>query len=437
MLNEKSQNKKFDYAWVIIIISFLTVAISLGFCSSGRTMYLTAITDALGFKRGEFALNDTFRYVTTTIVNLFFGLLINKFGAKKLMCAGFLFLIAFSVINSLAEKLWLFYVGGICLGIGLSWTGTSMVSVVVNRWCTKNKGLITGATLAANGLGGAIAAQIISPIIFEEGNPFGYRNSYRLVTLILAIMLVLIIIFFRNAPKGAEKTVVPLKKQRKVRGTGWVGMEFSQAIKKPYFYVALLCMTLTGLSLQGLSGLGTPYMYDLGFDKSFVANLTTIGSLWFMCCKILTGFSYDKIGIKITMNICLVSCFISISGIFFLENTSLGKAIAICRAFFGNIAIPLETVMLPFFASELFGNKCFNKMVGIFVSASSLGFAFGSPFSNACYDYFGNYDFPIILYACLMIFVCMAMNIVMITADRDRKRILSQLQETSASSQLE
>ena len=234
--------KKIDYSWVIIAICFIAVMTSLGLCSSGRTMYLTAITDALNIKRGAFSLNDTFRFASTTIVNIFFGTLVNKFGTKKLMCAGFVALIAFALINSVAEQLWLFYLAGILLGIGLAWTSTTMVSAVINVWCKEeNKGKITGAVLSANGLGGAIAVQILSPIIFEEGNPFGYRNSYRLVALILAVVLALIIIFFKDRPKGAEKVEIK-KKQKKVRGAGWVGMEYSEVVKKPYFICFLVIL---------------------------------------------------------------------------------------------------------------------------------------------------------------------------------------------------
>ena len=434
-MEETQQKSKFDYSWVIVVLCFLSVCLSLGFCSSNRTMYLNAITDALDIPRGAFSLNDTFRYAATTVVNLFFGLLVNKFGTKKLMCAGFLCLIGFAFINSVADELWMFYIGGILLGVGFSWTGTTMVSVVINRWCHKNKGAITGAVLAANGLGGAVAAQIISPIIFQEGNPFGFRDSYKLITIILAVMLVLIILFFREKPKGATLESLPLHKKRKVRGTGWVGMEFKQASKKPYFYLSLVCMMLTGMALQGLSGIATPHMYDLGFDKQFVANLLTLSSLCLLGSKFLMGFLYDRFGIKITMNICFVSSFISIIGLVILDNTPLGQTIATVRMVFGAIAIPLETVMLPLFASELFGNKSFDKVVGLYVSASAFGFALGSPFANLCFDIFGNYNVPFIVFAIMMIFVSVAMQIVVSISRRDKKAILKAEEEKALAEQ--
>ena len=123
--------KKLDYSWIIVGICFLAVCTSMGFCSSGRTMYLTAITDALDIKRGAFSLNDTCRYVTTTILNVFFGTLINKFGSKKLMCAGFGCLIAFALINSVATSLFMFYFASVLLGIGLSWTEIALFNILI------------------------------------------------------------------------------------------------------------------------------------------------------------------------------------------------------------------------------------------------------------------------------------------------------------------
>ncbi len=425
--------KKFDYTWVIVVVCFLSVCICLGFCSSGRTMYLTAITDALGIKRSAFSVSDTVRFMTTSIASLFFGRLVNKFGTKTLMCTGYVLLIGFALLSSVSEHLIGFYIAGMLLGLGLSWTGTAMVSVVINRWCKKNKGAITGAILAANGLGGAISVQILSPVIFEEGNLFGYRNSYRIIASILFVMLMLIVIFFRNAPKGEAAEPIPVGKEKKARGTGWVGMEYSQATKKPYFYLSILCVMFTGLSLQGLSGISTPHMYDIGLDKGFVATLLTINSLCLLSAKFLTGFMYDRIGIRKTMNICLACSFISIMTLVLLRNTPTGMVFALISVVFSAIGLPLETVMLPLFASDLFGNKSFDKMVGIFSAACTAGFALGAPLANLFYDIFGSYNIPFILFAVMLVFVTVTMQIVLNMAHRDRVEILRAIEEAEKS----
>ena len=424
MKEEKKQNFKINYMWVIVGICFLMVATSMGLCSSGRSLYLTAITDALSIPRGAFSLTNTIRFGTSTVVNLFFAKLVSKFGTKKLICFGFISLICFALINVIAETVYIFYIGSLFLGVGISWTGTTMVSAIVNRWCKSNKGTVTGIILAANGIGGAIAVQIISPIIFQKENPFGYRDSYLLVASILAVMLLLILIFYREKPKGdTSDNVIVSPKKRKARGEGWVGMDYSDAIKKPYFYIAVFCMFATGMTLQGLSGIGTPHMYDIGFSPAFVATVSSISSILLTVSKVSSGVIYDRYGMKLSMNISLFCAFFSLVGLIILSNTPIGKVIAVVRTLFGSFALPLETVMLPLFAMEFFGNKNFDKFVSIFVSASYAGFAIGSPLGNVCYDIFGDYIISFYIFGVLLIVVTVLMQYALIAARRDRKII--------------
>ncbi|MBR6728918.1 MAG: MFS transporter [Clostridia bacterium] len=426
MIKNKFKDVKFDYMWVIIGICFLMVAVTLGLCSSGRTLYLTAITDALGLSRGAFSINDSCRFITTTIINIYFGKMVYRFGTKKLICAGFVCLIAFAMINSFATKLITFYIGSVFLGIGLSWTSTTMVSTIINRWCKSNRGTITGAVLAANGIGGAIAVQILSPIIFQEGNPFGYRSSYHLVAIVLFITLILVAILYREQPKGEESNPLIVSKKHKARGTGWVGMDYAVALKKPYFYLVLLCIFFTGLALQGLSGIAVPHMYDVGISIEFVALLTSMSGILLATAKFSIGFLYDRFGMRITMDLCFICALFSVFGLIFVGDSLLGRTIASVRTVISSFALPLETVMLPLYVSDFFGNKDFEKFTGVFVSANYAGYALGSPFGNACYDIFGNYNLAFIVFGIMMIFVTVSMQYVAAAANRDKKTILNE-----------
>ena len=415
---------KFSYSWVIIALMFLSVCLSLGFCSSGRSMYLKAITDALSIPRSAFSINNTIRFITATIVSLFFGTMVKKFGTKNLILAGFACLIGFAVINAYATKLWMFYIGSVLLGTGLSWTGTSMASKVVNVWCEKNKATITGAVLSANGLGAAIAIQIITPIIFEEGNPFGYQNSYKLVALIMVIMFVLLLVFYRNPPKG--KQINTQKAKKKARGEGWVGMEYSEAVKKPYFYVLIVVLFLSGIILKGASDLSTPHYYDIGISETFLATVSSISSFVFIATKFFTGFFYDKFGIKFSVNLCFFSMLLSWILVFFIDTSVAGYSIICVRSLFGNLAVPLETVMLPILASDFFGEKSFDKMIGIYAAISYAGGAVGAPLGNLCYDILGSYKLAFAITLALSIVSLIGIQYVMKAAERDKKEILAQ-----------
>lgn len=129
------KQKKLNWTGILVVAAcFCMSFVCLGFCSSNKSLYLGAITEALGIKRSLFSINDSCRYVSTAVVNLFFGTLIVKVGVRKLVAAGFLCLITSTLIYATATNVAVFYVGGSFLGIGLSWCTTTMVSYLVGKW---------------------------------------------------------------------------------------------------------------------------------------------------------------------------------------------------------------------------------------------------------------------------------------------------------------
>ncbi len=427
METEKKQ-KRFNYAWVIVALCFLMVFTCLGFCSSGKSLYLTAITDALGIKRSAFSINDSCRYVTTAIVNIFFSKLLLKYGQKKLIAAGFISLILSCLIYSYAKSIYVFYLGGALLGLGLSWTTTTMVSSIIYKWCHRNQGTIMGAVLASNGLGGALAAQIVSPIIYRKSDLFGYQDAYRLVALILLIVGILIVVFLKEAPKEEQAPAKTVQK-KKASGEIWSGIGYSDAIRKPYFYSAGICILFTGMILQGITGIAIPHMNDIGMDSAYVATILSLSSLTLAAFKFLTGFLFDRFGLRVTMNICLTAAVVVLLTLLFMTNSPLGKILAMVYAVLQSVALPLETIMLPLYASALFGQRSFDKILGIFVSINTTGFALGSPLVNWCFDAFGSYRPAFFVSSVLMILVAIALQFVFKSAKREKEIFLAQENE--------
>ncbi len=416
-----AKKKRLDYKWVVVGVCFLTVMITLGFCSSTKSLYLDVVTKKLGIDRSLFALNDTFRFVANAIVNLFFGALVFKFGTKKLMLAGITCLTGSMVLYALADNLFMFYLGGIFLGIGFSWTGTTMIGCVINKWCKENRGTIMGAVLAANGIGGAIAIQLLSPIIEAGGD--SYRNAYLLSGLVVLCVGVLVLIFMRESPKHYTESKTPHKKKRG-RGEPWPGVPFEKAKATPYFYVALVCIFFTGFCLQGITGIAKAHMRDMGLTAEYVAYAMSFHSLALAGFKFLTGFIYDKLGLRFTTSMCSITAAVVMFLLALITNSPMGMAIAMIYSIFSALALPLETIMLPIYASDLFGEHSYEKVLGLFVSVNVMGYALGSPTVNLCFDTVGTYR-PI-LYVCAAIMLCvtLVMQYVITKAHKLRREVV-------------
>lgn len=393
--------KRFDYKWVIIALSFMMVFAALGFCSSSKDLYLRPMADALGMKRSVFSINDSCRYVSTAIVNLFFGFLVERFGTKKLITAGFLSLILSCVSYCFATNVFMLCVGGCFLGIGLAWTTTTMVGSIINKWCRKNKGTVMGAILASNGIGSMAATWIITYIMNVSDSPFAYREAYVLTTLILACIAALILVFYKEPSEqlndNAQKSPVNKKLQNE-----WNGLDYSEGSKKAYFYLACMSMFLTGLVLHGVYGIRAAHLEDCGLDASAIASVISVNMLFLTLTKFSTGLIYDRFGIRVAMNICLFSSVAVMAAFYFVSDSAVGVACAYAYALFSALSLPLDTVMLPICAGELFGKKSYDKFLGIFVSVKEAGYAVGAIVINGFYDVFSSYKPAFVVCAFIM-----------------------------------
>ena len=415
---------KFDYKWVILFLCFLMNFVCLGFCSSNKGLYLTAITEALDIERSLFSINDSCRFIATAVINLFFGSLIMRFGFRKMAAFGFLCLIGSMVTYILADNIFVFYIGGTLLGFGLAFTTTTMTSSLIRRWFTKDIGKYTGLVFASNGIGGAVAAQIITPIIYQEGNPFGYRESYIFVTISVVIVGFLVVCLLRERPTDAPITKVPVNK--KTRGVIWDGLPFETVKRRPYFYLCALCVFLTGFILQNINGVYAAYMRDMGMGKEMLATISSIYALALTASKVFVGWAYDRFGLQKVLYMCHGATMIAFISLLLITGIAPGTfAIAIVFCLTYAIALPLETLVIPLIVNDLFGSACNDKVLGIMAAMNYIGYATGSPLVNLFYDAFGTYRPVFLSFALLMPVVSIIFVFVIKASGKDKKAVIA------------
>ena len=177
------------------------------------------------------------------------------------------------------------------------------------------------------------------------------------------------------------------------------------------------------MSLQGVSGVGAAHMKDVGLDAGFIAAMLSVGSLLLTGSKLLNGIMYDKLGLRITMTVCDICAVLTMVTIALMDNTLFGKSMTVAYTIVHVIALPLETVMLPIFAADLFGEKSFNQMMGIFVSINTAGYAIGAPLANAVFDVCATYKPMFIFCGCVMAVVTVVFQFVLNASHKEREKI--------------
>ncbi len=416
-LNKKSWR---DSTWVVVFCCFMLIFTGLGFCSSPKSFFLDEVTKAMGVGRSEFSLNDTFRYVVTAVLSLFFAPLVEKLGTKKLIVVGFVLLIASQLTYALAPNVVVFWVGGALLGGGLSLMGNSMASYIVKRRVKKNAGTVLGFVMASNGLGGAIAIPIISYCI--ENASGGYKSAYFLIAGILAVVALVVCLLFK------EDTSIPhtAPAKKKARGQSWEGITYAEGKKKPFFYWTCALVFFTGFTLAGINGISKAHCRDVGFSNETLAGIWSCHSLVLMGGKFISGFVYDKKGIRWTLLVGQVAAVLVLVALSMASTTSVGTAMVWFYAIFSAVSLPLETIGVSLVAGDVFGTKDFAKFLGIMMAFNSAGFALGMPSMNLVYDLMGTYIPAILGGAAVMTVVAVIFQFVITAAHKERDRVAAE-----------
>ena len=81
--------------------------------------------------------------------------------------------------------------------------------------------------------------------------------------------------------------------------------------------------------------------------------------------------------------------------------------------------------MLSLITTDLFGNKSFDKLLGIVSALNVAGYAVGAPLMNWCYDLFGTYVPFIWVCVGIMAVVTVMYQFVITSAAKQRKAILA------------
>ena len=170
-------------------------------------------------------------------------------------------------------------------------------------------------------------------------------------------------------------------------------------------------------------------MEDVGLDTSFIATVFSMFTLILAVTKVLTGLCYDHFGLRVTVFIANMAAVIAVFLLSRVNATSYSLAVAyeVILPF----SLPLETVIPPLIASDMFGQKDFAKIMGVIVAINTAGYALGSPIMGLVYDLTGTYRGVLVFGSVLMAVIGVTMQLSMRQAEKMRQRLLEKEEQAA------
>ena len=238
-------------------------------------------------------------------------------------------------------------------------------------------------------------------------------------------MFLIALVLFKDQPKGfVDNGEKPSgKKKQPKRAQVWVGIDYHTVKTKPYFWILLVCIFLGGAATNTISSVSSAHFGDVGLDTAFIATALSLHSLALTVSKIVAGFCYDKIGLRFTSLTIYLIGVVSMFMLAMVGPTSYGLASAFQVLI--SFALPINTIMLPLYAADMFGEKSYVKIMGMFVAVCTAGYAVGTPFTNLIFDLTGTYRNVSIVYGVIMLVIAAVFQIILTKTNKIKAEIIT------------
>ncbi|RLB33184.1 MAG: MFS transporter, partial [Deltaproteobacteria bacterium] len=141
------------YGWIVVGVSFVTLAFGFGVWYSFSVFFLAVIKD-FGWSRAAASSIFSVFVITQATMGLLAGYLQDRFGPRIVIPFGTLILALALALTSRAQSLWYFYVCyGVFAGASMSLLGFGSHSAFLPQWFERKRGLATGIAMSGIGFG--------------------------------------------------------------------------------------------------------------------------------------------------------------------------------------------------------------------------------------------------------------------------------------------
>jgi MFS transporter, OFA family, oxalate/formate antiporter len=267
----------------------------------GWTLFVNPIDQKYHWGRAAIQVAFTIFVLTETWLVPIEGYLIDKFGPKIMICgSGALVAVAW-VINSMADSLFLLYVGAAIGGIGAGVIYGGSVGNAL-KWFPDRRGLAAGLTAAGFGAGSALTVIPIANMIASSG----YQSAFLWFGLGQGIIVMIVALFLR-APEAGEVAAPAAPAVQQTRRD----YKPAEVLRTPVFWVMYIMFLAVGagglMAIAQLAPIALDYKIAtipvsiLGLTLPALTFALTIDRVLNGICRPFFGWVSDQIGRENTM----------------------------------------------------------------------------------------------------------------------------------------
>ncbi|MFZ5737039.1 MAG: MFS transporter [Pseudomonadota bacterium] len=363
--------------WSILIGASVLLSLAMGMRQSFGLFQPSVIRD-VGITSADFSFATALQNIIWGVTQPMVGLLADRYGTRWVMLGGVVVYAAGLVLMMVADSALMFTLGcGVCVGIALSCTASSMTMTVTSRTVSPAKRSVAmGAVSAAGSLGLVLASPLAQTLISTAGWQMALIGFLGLAAAMLPSAL-----FAGRADKLEIDKADDLKQS--------AGEVVQAALGHSGFVVMAIAFFVCGLQLVFITTHLPNYLAICGLDPSLGASALAVIGLF----NVFGSYAFGWLGGKFPKQYLLGGIYIVRSltvAAYFYFPASAGSTL-VFAAIMGSLwlgVIPLVNGLV----AQLFGLRYMATLTGIAFLSHQVGSFLGAWGGGVIYDHLGNYD---------------------------------------------
>jgi MFS family permease len=401
----------FHFGWVIVAISFVTLALAYGVWYS-FSVFFVALLKEFGWTRSLAAGAFSLFVVLHSLTGLFVGIMVDRIGPRRVILLGSFFLGVGLALCSFIKTWWQFYIFfGVITAVGVGSIGWVPNTTIVQHWFKEKRGLPIGIISSGIGIGILVCIPSIQHLITR----IGWRMTYRVMAIFIPLIVISMAIAFLKRPPQTtrfryikEGVSPPVIKDPLVVNEEWAARSWTirEAIATKPFWLLSLSLFLGNLIAQSTFAHQVVFFVDHGLEALFASYIVGFIGIVSLGSKILWGALSDKIGREITYTIG-ITCLIFGMVTLILFSIFPSPGLTYFYSLFFGMGYAATAALPPLITADFFEGKAYGGIFGSLMIFVGAGGAFGVWFAGFVYDQVGSYVPVFIILILCALFSCL------------------------------
>jgi MFS family permease len=284
-----------SYGWIIVAV----VALVMTATNGARFLFgvvLKPVSEQFDWDRASLGLVVTISTICLSASQPFVGVVVDRFGPKRVLAAGTLLLGTALLPFSLVSQLWQVYlIYGVVIALGIAAaTSPVIATTLVSRWFAARR----GAALSLATAGSAFGQLIVVPLAVWSLGLTDWRSLYRLVGLLLIVVIApLALLLLRDRPAGAAAGDPVTGRFAHLAGTDDHGLTLGQSLRTLAFWQLAFGFVVCGFTMAFPNTHFLAYADDMGMDghqAGLAVSITAVFSVLGSFLLSLVGDHYRR-----------------------------------------------------------------------------------------------------------------------------------------------